>query len=356
LTVPEPARYGEIALKAGVISVPQTLDDLAAMSGVSRATVSRVINGGPVSEATRNRVLEVVRRTRYRPNVAARRLASGRSGLVGVVLHHRPALLFQDPYFGALLEGMTDTLSDQAAGMMLWLGNRTKEETLDEILKIGLLDGAIVTANTLDDPLVDGLIASDMPTVLVGHRRADLSASYVDVDHVAAADTMTSHLVDIGRRRVGHITGRRGTVTGEDRLTGYLQAMHRAGLPIDGLVENGDFTVESGVAAATTLLDRNVDALFCGSDLTAKGALRVIASRGLRVPEDVAVAGYDNLALAATLDPPLTTVDQGVEAQGSAAARTLFELVADTDRRPRRVILPTKLVIRESTRRGGPAR
>jgi DNA-binding LacI/PurR family transcriptional regulator len=251
---------------------------------------------------------------------------------------------------------MTDTLSDQAAGMMLWLGNRTKEETLDEILKIGLLDGAIVTANTLDDPLVDGLIASDMPTVLVGHRRADLSASYVDVDHVAAADTMTSHLVDIGRRRVGHITGRRGTVTGEDRLTGYLQAMHRAGLPIDGLVENGDFTVESGVAAATTLLDRNVDALFCGSDLTAKGALRVIASRGLRVPEDVAVAGYDNLALAATLDPPLTTVDQGVEAQGSAAARTLFELVADTDRRPRRVILPTKLVIRESTRRGGPAR
>jgi len=336
--------------------LPQTLDDLAEMSGVSRATVSRVINGGPVSEATRNRVLEVIERTNYRPNMAARSLASGRSGLVGVVLHIPPAMLFKDPYFALLLEGMTDALAEQAGGMMLWLGNRTKEETLDRILQVGILDGVIVTANTLDDPLVDGLLASEMPTVLVGHRQADLSASYVDVDHIAAAEELTSHLIDIGRRRIGHISGRRGTVSGEDRLTGYRQAMARVGLPVEGLVEDGDFTPEGGYAAASSLLDQGVDALFCGNDLSAEGALRAIRHRGLRVPEDVALAGFDDLSLAAELDPPLTTVDQGVEDQGAAAAHALFDLLKDSEGGPRRVTLPTKLVIRQSTVGGVPAR
>ena len=145
--------------------------------------------------------MEVLERTGYRPNLAARTLASGRSGVVGVVMHVDSHELFQDPYFSQLLQGMSDTLSETATGMMLWLGNRTKQETLDQILGMGLLEGVIVTAYNLEDPLVDGLLASSVPTVLVGHRRADRSASYVDVDHVRAADAVTSHLVDIGRRR-----------------------------------------------------------------------------------------------------------------------------------------------------------
>ena len=188
-------------------SLAGTLDDLAALTGVSRATVSRVINGGSVSEATRERVMAVLESTGYRPNLAARTLASGRSGVVGVVMHVDSHELFQDPYFSQLLQGMSDALSDTATGMMLWLGNRSKQETLDQILGMGLLEGVIVTAYNVDDPLVDGLLASSLPTVLVGHRRADRSASYVDVDHVQAAEAVTSHLVDAGRRRIGHITG-----------------------------------------------------------------------------------------------------------------------------------------------------
>ena len=111
-----------------------TLDDLAALSGVSRATVSRVINGGSVSQSTRDRVMAVLESSNYRPNLAARTLASGRSGVVGIVMHVDPRLLFQDPYFSQLLQGMSDALSDRATGMMLWLGNRSKEETLDRIL------------------------------------------------------------------------------------------------------------------------------------------------------------------------------------------------------------------------------
>jgi LacI family transcriptional regulator len=345
-------------------SVAPTLDDLARLSGVSRATVSRVINGGSVSEATRLRVLEVLQSTNYRPNVAARTLASGRSGVVGVVIHEAPSLLFQDPYFARLLEGMTDALSEHAAGMMLWLGGRSREETLERILAMRLVDGVIVTATYAEDPLVDGLLASTVPTVLVGHRRADRTASYVDVDNIQAADTITTHLISIGRVRIGHITGERGTVAGEDRVTGYRRAMERAGLSVDGLIVDGAFTRASGVPTAGELLDRGVDAIFCGNDATASGALETIRARRLRVPGDVALAGFDDLEFAARLDPALTTIRQRVEQQGAEAAHTLFQLLQDQDGGARRVILPTELVIRESTvgdawirhRSHGPAR
>lgn len=327
----------------------RTLDELAALSGVSRSTVSRVINGGPVSEETRRRVTEVLEETGFRPNAAARTLASGRSGVVGVVIHVSPHLLFQDPYFTALLQGVTDALAERAIGMMLWLGNRSKQETLDQILWMGMLDGVIVTADQLDDPLVDGLLASNLPTVLIGHRRADANASYVDIDNVAAADLMTTHLIGSGRRRIGHITGRRRTVAAEDRIVGYTNAMTRAGLSTDGLVVEGDFREASGRLGSLELLDRGIDAIFCANDATAAGALESIHARGLSVPDDVAVAGFDDLDFVAHLNPPLTTIRQGVQAQGVEAARTLLDLLRDRGRTPRRVILPTELVIRRST-------
>lgn len=336
----------------GGVGVAGTLDDLAALSGVSRATVSRVLNGGSVSAATRDRVLAVMERTNYRPNLAARTLASGRSGVVGVVMHVDPRLLFQDPYFSQLLQGMSDSLSERSAGMMLWLGNRSKEETLDRILGMGLLQGAIVTAHNLEDALVDGLLASPLPTVLVGHRRADRTASYVDIDHVQAAETITAHLVELGRRRIAHITGRRGTVAGEDRIIGYRRAMDRAKLPTEGLVVDGDFDRAAGAAGAAVLVDHDVDAIFCASDAIAAGALESLRARGRRVPEDVALAGFDDLEFAADLDPPLTTVRQGVRHLGAEAATALLQLTANPEGGPRRVILPTELVIRRSTAGG----
>jgi len=339
---------------SGNDGLAHTLDDLAALSGVSRATVSRVINGGPVAEGTRRRVLEVLERTGFRPNAAARTLASGRSGVVGVVMHVDPHLLFQDQYFSQLLQGIADHLAGQGAGLMLWLGYRTKEQILDHVLGMSFLDGVIVSAHTLDDPVVDGLLASSLPTVLIGHRRADLTASYVDIDNEQAADVMTTHLISLGRTRIGHITGTRGTVHAEDRVTGYQRAMRRAGLDANGLIVDGDFNVQSGFAAAGQLLDRTVDAIFCANDASAAGALEAIHTRGLRVPDDVALAGFDDLDLAARLDPPLTTVRQGVRQQGIEAARVLLQLLQDPGRSPRRVLLPTELVVRQSSVGGVP--
>jgi DNA-binding LacI/PurR family transcriptional regulator len=331
----------------------RTLDDVAILSGVSRATVSRVINGGPVADATRRRVEAVLQETSFRPNAAARTLASGRAGVVGVVLHVDPHLLFGDRYFSQLLQGISDVLAERGTGMMLWLGNRSKEETLARILTMSL-DGVIVTAHSLRDHLVDGLVASTLPTVLVGHRSADRTASYVDIDNLTAADILVSHLVGTGRRRIGHVTGARGTFAAEDRILGYRRAMERAGLPTDGLVVDGDYTEAAGVAGTAQLVERGIDAVFCSNDLAARGALGVLAERGLRVPDDVAVAGFDDLDFAAHLDPPLTTVRQSIREQGAEAAGSLLQLLDDPAGRPRRVILPTELVIRQSTAGGVP--
>jgi DNA-binding LacI/PurR family transcriptional regulator len=268
-------------------------------------------------------------------------------------MHIDPHLLFQDPYFSQLLQGMSTALADRSAGMMLWLGNRSKEDTLGTILSMGLVDGVVVTANSLDDPLVDGLLASELPTVLVGHRKADRTASYVDVDGVHAADAMTTHLISIGRSRIGYITGMPRNVAAADRLAGYRQAMKRAGLSVADTIVEGDFNTPSGVTGAATLLDRGVDAIFCANDAMALGALETIRARGLRVPEDVALAGFDDLEFAARLDPPLTTVRQGVREQGAEAVLNLFQLIEDRSRSPRRVLLPTELVIRQSTVGGG---
>jgi DNA-binding LacI/PurR family transcriptional regulator len=233
--------------------------------------------------------------------------------------------------------------------MMLWLGNRSREENLERILSMRLLDGAIVTAHEMDDPLVDGLLASSLPTVLLGHRRDDVTASYVSIDDVAALDTVVRHLASIGRRRIGHISGKRGTVAAEDRITGFWRAIDRAGLRADARVVDGDFTEPAGEQGAAELLDAGVDAIACGNDAAAKGALRVVRERGLRVPEDVALTGFDDLEFAGQLDPPLTTVRQGIQSQGVYAGRALFDLLNHPDDGPRRIVLPTELVIRQST-------
>jgi len=329
--------------------VAGTLDDVAALSGVSRSTVSRAINGGSVSEEARRKVLEAMEEIGYRPNLAARTLASGRSGVVGVVIHVPPEALFQDIFFSGLFHGISEGLAERGAGMMLWLANLSKEQTLERILGMRLFDGLLVTADTLDDPLVDGLVASDLPTVLIGHRHKDRSASYVDIHNERAAEQVVDHLVSRGRTRIGHIAGRRGGTSAEERLTGYRRAMARAGLSSEGLVYRGDYLAHSGVEGAAALLEVGVDAIFAASDTMALGVLEELRRRDIRVPDDIALAGFDDVAEAASADPPLTTMRQDTELLGLEAAHTLFRLLNDPEALPQRVVLPTELIIRQST-------
>ncbi|HSM43984.1 MAG TPA: substrate-binding domain-containing protein, partial [Acidimicrobiia bacterium] len=170
----------------------------------------------------------------------------------------------------------------------------------------------------------------------------------------AAAESITTHLLNTGRTRVLHITGRPNSVSGRDRVIGFRRAMRKAGLSVEQSVVPGDYTDESGYEAAKKLIDSGVsfDALFCGNDNTARGAYEALAEAGVSVPDDVAVAGFDDLDFAAELEPPLTTVRQGVGEIGHEAARTLLSLLESPDSGPRRVLLPTELVVRGSTAAG----
>jgi DNA-binding LacI/PurR family transcriptional regulator len=266
------------------------------------------------------------------------------------VFHVDAKDLFGDLYFSSLLAGITDAASDRAAGVMLWLKTASPDEMIRKVLGVGLIDGVIVTANFRDDPVVDGLLSSNLPTVLVGHGGHSDQASYVDIDDVAASAQVVSYLLDLGLGRLGTITGPLRSVAGFDRLEGYRRTLARVGRDYDPeLVVEGNFNYVTGREGAEKLLDRGVDGIFAANDEMAHGALDVIVERGLRVPEDVALAGFDDVEFAAHLDPPLTTVRQPVRRMGEIATATLLELIEDGDGGRRRVILPTEMVIRGST-------
>ncbi len=328
-----------------------TLEEIARLASVSRSTVSRVVNDDPnVNAATRERVLAVVRELNFHPNVAARSLAAGRTRILGLVIPMGVNVLFADPYFPLFIQGVSAASNAHDHSVMLWIGEPEYERrTIRQILYNGLIEGVIVASHLLDDPVVEALTKSDLPFVLNGrHPNAD-NLSYVDVDNRNSAREMVEYLFRQGYERVATITGPKKMIAGLDRLEGYLAALRGRGITYDPeLIVESDFTEAGGEAAAKRLLAFKPDAIFAASDSMAVGALRALRDANVRVPEDVAVAGFDDMPFAARTDPPLTTVRQPVQQSGYAAAETLIDLIERPDSRPHRIILPSELVIRES--------
>ncbi len=328
-----------------------TLEDVAKMSGVSRSTISRVINNDPrVSEATRERVQAMVRQLNFQPNAAARGLASGRTRVLGVLLPQGVAALFSDPYFPILVQGMAKASSARDYAMMLWLAQPASERgTIHQMLRGGLVDGLIVSSVLLGDPIIPALVASGTPFLLVGRHPTYPEINYVDCDNRQGADEAVSHLLRLGRRRVATVTGPMNTIAGQDRQAGYLTACHRRGhFPDAAWMVEGDYTEAGGYLATQRLLPLNPDAIFAASDVMALGVLRALRDAGRRVPEEVAVVGFDDLPFAARTEPPLTTIRQSIQGLGQLAADTLIAMVEEATTQPRRITLPTELVIRSS--------
>ncbi len=328
-----------------------TLEEIARLSGVSRSTVSRVVNDDPnVRESTRQRVLEVVRRLNYQPNLAARGLAAGRNRILGLVIPRGVATVFTDPYFPLLIQGVSSACNNHEYSVMLWLADPDYERrTVRQVLHNGLIGGAIVASSLTDDPLVASLAAGDLPFILVGRHPTNSQISYVDVDNQGSARMAVTHLLRQGYRRIATIAGPSNMVVGSDRLEGYLAALEGWGLePEPSLIAEGDFTQEGGYAAMQRLLEANPDAVFAASDAMAVGAIRCLRQNGRRVPHDVAVIGFDDAPFAAVNDPPLTTVRQPIIQTGATAAETLIDMIEHEDPTPRRILLPTELVIRAS--------
>ena len=329
-----------------------TLEDIADLAGVSRSTVSRVVNNHPnVSEKVRQRVLDIIGQTGYHPNLAARSLASQRSHIIALVIPRSVSNFFTDPYFPRLTQGVAQACnqSDYTLSLFLFYTEEDERRLLPRITRPGLVDGVIIQSTHAADDLFRQLSQSQIPFVVAGRPMNVSTESYVDVDNVAGAYNAVRHLVHQGRRRVGTVAGSLNTTVGLDRYEGYRKALNESNLPFDeGLCTEGDFSEASGYYAAQRLLVHKPDALFVASDMMALGALRAIREAELAVPGDVAVVGYDDIPPAATATPPLTTVRQPIRRFGIKLVEILSDILDKGPEPPRRVIFGTELVIRES--------
>ncbi len=331
-----------------------TLEEIAELAGVSRATVSRVVNHHPnVREEVRQRVQAVIEQTGYQPNQAARSLASKRSNIIGLFTPLVGASdLFIDPYYPKLISGISRQCNQMDYVLTLFvLENRPEEYAkFKRAVSTGLIDGLILTASTKSDPYVPVLKKYNMPFVMVGHAPEDADVSFVDVDNVAGAYMATSHLIRTGYKRIGFIAPELNTAVGQDRLNGYHKALQERHIPIDPeLTAEANFTFVGGVNAMRQLLPHQPDAVFAGSDSMALGALQAIQEAGLNVPQDIALVGFDDFPIASTSNPPLTTIRQHVEQVGSIAVRKLVDMIGTGGVTTQNgTILPVELIVRRS--------
>ena len=331
-----------------------TLDEVARVAGVSRATVSRVVNGSPkVSADVRRTVEKAIDRLGYVPNRAARSLVTRRSDSIALVITEPASRLFSDPFFPRLVRGVSAALSVRDLQLVLLMpDDEADEQRTVRYLTGGHVDGVILVSLHGDDPLPDQLAARRIPSVVLGRPPRGVDMDYVDADNRDGARRATSHLVASGRRQVATISGPHDMVAGIDRLAGYRDALTDAGIAIDdGLIAEGDFTQAGGEAAMERLLrDRpDLDAVFCASDLMAVAALGVLQAAGRHVPQDVAVVGYDDSPIATTTRPTLSSVRQPIEEMGREMVHLLAESIEQTGRVPRRIVLTTELIARASS-------
>ncbi len=325
------------------------LEEIARLAGVSRSTVSRVVNDHPnVRPAVRERVQRIIAETGFQPNAAARSLASQRSYVVGLVIPRTVHTVFTDPYFPRLTQGVAQACNDHDYTLSLFIEN-DDIKLFPRLSRTGLMDGVVVQASSVDDGLIPKLLATGLPLVVAGRPSEKVRVSFVDVDNIKGSFSAVTHLVRLGHERIATITGPPNTSVGADRLAGYRQALQERGVAVDeDLIATGDFTEQGGYYAARRLLTRQPTALFAASDVMARGAVRAIQEAGRRVPEDVAVVGFDDLPPATMTSPLLTTVRQPIRRLGAKAVETLLDVIAYGPEPARRIVFDTELVIRES--------
>ncbi|WP_335941442.1 LacI family DNA-binding transcriptional regulator [Streptomyces sp. PTD5-9] len=338
-----------------------TLEEVAARAGVGRGTVSRVINGSPrVSARTREAVEAAVAELGYVPNRAARALAGNRTDALALVVPEPEARFFTEPYFSDIVRGVGAALADTDMQLLLtFVGNDRGRRRLAQYLTAHRVDGVLLVSVHADDPLPDLLEQLGIPAVTSGPRSAAEPLASVDSDNFEGARAAVGHLLARGRRTIATITGRLDVYGARRRLDGYHEAVAAAGLGRDeDLIAPADFTEEGGARAMRALLDRRpgVDAVFAASDVMAAGARRVLREAGRRIPDDVALVGFDDSAVARHMDPALTSVRQPIEEMGRTMARVLLQEIGGEGRenggggreRPH-IVLPTELVVRDSS-------
>jgi DNA-binding LacI/PurR family transcriptional regulator len=334
------------------------------MAGVSRATVSRVVNGSSsVAPALRERVQRAVADLGYVPNHAARALVTRRTDTIALVASEPDSRVFGDPFFADIVRGVSHEAMGAGLQVMLLMAQSHADlDRIERYLRSAPIDGVLlISQHATHDPLPAAMTRAGIPVVIGGRPlHPDLAVPYVDNDNVGGAEVAARHLLERGRSRVGTVTGPKDMSAGIDRLAGFKAGAGQAFRA--ARVESGDFTMAGGELATTRLLARapDLDGLFAASDLMAIGALKALRLAGRRIPDDVAVVGFDDIPMSTFADPPLTTVRQDTVLQGRAMARMLVSrtrpglaLEPLGDLPPvdalDHLILPVTLVVRESS-------
>ncbi|GGH84389.1 DNA-binding transcriptional regulator CytR [Pullulanibacillus pueri] len=324
------------------------MSDVAKLAGVSTATVSRTLqNPETVKEETRQKVFKAIKALDYMPNVLARQLRRMETKTILVVVPN-----IENNVFSQIVGGIDAVANERGYKVLLGNTNHRVEKIYDYIdhFKQRQVDGMIVLLSNLPDPVLQDL-ANEFPIVVTPDAKATVEVSTVTLDNVESGKRATDHLLKLGHRRIAHISGTLDITSSQDRLQGYQQAIVEGGYFVDHtLIKEGDFTFSSGFEAMSALLNTSVPptAVFCASDEMAMGAIKSIKSRGLKVPDDIAVVGFDNIKFSEVFEPTLTTMAQPLFQMGKKAMTVLIERINNEALEEQHFIYQAELIVRES--------
>ena len=329
--------------------------DVARMAGVSRTTVSFVLNNVidvSISDVTRKRVLDAANKLHYHPNVAGKKLVSGKSDTVGLVLCQSPEQIFADAFLPQVLLGVEQAAIQQGFHVLLKPIDPDDPGGYTSLIRENHVDGILLSGPRQDDAALIELYEEGVPLMLMGQMPHTMMP-FVDVNATAGAEAATVHLISLGHRRIGMITNAPLDYTSaQQRRAGYCQALESAGLAVDpALIQEGNYTPTSGFSAMKSLLDISprITAVFVASDVVAIGAMLAIKRAGLRIPEDIAIVGFDDIPLAEFFDPPLTTVHLPAYGLGWAAGERLIRLIQGEGLNENSLLLESNLITRQSS-------
>lgn len=329
-----------------------TIEELSRQLGISISTVSKALNGYPdVASATREKVLAKARELDYQPSSAARNLRRGRTEKIGFVFNS--AFTFISDYFAEVIIGATAAAESQGNNIVLYTNEGDSPNSILNLFRAREVDGFIIVWNHVPAVSIDTLLAADVPFVVLGRRVAHEKASYIAPDNYFGAMALMNHLLEQGHRRIAFMTRPEMRCTNEDRLNGYKDSLERSGITYDpDLIVETKIKSLSGYHAMNQLLDLAVPptAVFAFHDYVAIDAQQAILERGLRIPRDIALAGFDGLRASLITSPTITTVSQPLAEIGKASVLALLRLIDDGSQSPIQDTLPVELIVRQSTR------
>lgn len=333
-----------------------TIKDIAKAAGVSVTTVSRALNGySDVNEKTREKIIAVSKELKYSPNTLARGLVMNKSKTIGLLVSGMTQQSVKDNLTFEVLCGINQFSAETDYDLILFSTDSTKqrEKTYSQLCRERQVDGVIIQGIRTDDPYLQEVLESDIPCVLIDIPIESETVGYVTTDNVLGAKEAVNHLLSLGHQNIAMVNGHDFAFVSQKRLEGYKLALQEKNIPYRAeWVVNGAFTEEQAEYEAYRLLEKNpeITAIFCASDIMAIGAMKAIKTRGLSVPGQISVVGYDDILLAAYVTPSLTTMAQDIYKMGYEAAKLLVEML-ENNVESHQKLLETKLIIRESTTR-----